>query len=117
VPRRSFPRSQDRAETRITEHAVIIKFRYGSTDLVKLFELEDQLREALSKAKVGEYDGNEIAIDGSDGALYMYGPDANRLLEVVEPMIQAVSFMKDAQVRRRYGGAKSGADEMISTIE
>jgi hypothetical protein len=100
----------------MTEHAVIIKFRYGSTNLDRLFELEDQLNEAISKAEVGEYDGNEIATDGSDGSLYMYGPDADRLLEVVEPIIRASSFMKGAQVRRRYGGAKSGAREVISEI-
>jgi len=101
----------------MTEHAVIIKFRYGSTNLDRLFELEDQLDEAISKAEVGEYDGNEIATDGSDGSLYMYGPDADRLLEVVEPIIRANSFMKGAQVRRRYGGVNSGAREVISMIE
>ncbi|MBR0831111.1 hypothetical protein JQ596_36945 [Bradyrhizobium manausense] len=101
----------------MTEHAVIIRFRYGSTNLDRLFELEGQLDAAISKAEVGEYDGNEIAVDGSDGSLYMYGPDADRLFAVVEPIIRAHSFMKGAQVRRRYGGAKSGAREITSTIE
>ena len=72
----------------MTEHAVIITFHYGSTNLDRLFELEDQLEKAISEAKVGEYDGNEIAVDGSDGSLYMYGPDADRLFAVVEPIIR-----------------------------
>ena len=101
----------------MTEHAVIIKFRYISTKLDGLFELEDQLEEAISKAEVGEYDGNELAADGSDGRLYMYGPDADRLLEVIEPIIRASPFMKGAEVRRRYGGANSGAREVVSTID
>ena len=100
----------------MTEHAVIIRFRYGSTNLDKLFELEDRLEKAISEAEVGEYDGNEIAVNGSDGSLYMYGPDADQLFAVVEPIIRVHSFMKGAQVRRRYGSAKSGAREVISTI-
>ena len=75
------------------------------------------MEKAISEAKAGEYDGNEIAVDGSDGSLFMYGPDADRLLEVIEPIIRASSFMKGAQVRRRYGGVKSGAREAISIIE
>jgi len=101
----------------MTEHAVIIAFRYGSTNLDRLFELEDQLVEAISEAGVGEYDGNEIATDGSDGTLYMYGPDADQLLQVVEPIVRACSFMKGARVRKRYGSAQSGAKEVVSTIE
>jgi hypothetical protein len=82
-----------------------------------LFELEEQLEKAISEAKVGEYDGNEIAVDGSDGSLYMYGPDADRLFAVVEPIIRTSSFMKGAQAKRRYGGAGSGAREAISKID
>jgi len=100
----------------MTDHAVIIAFRYGSTNLDRLFELEDQLVQAISEAGVGEYDGNEIAVDGSDGTLFMYGPDADRLLQVVEPIVRACSFMKGAHVRRRYGGPGSD-DEIESTIE
>ena len=101
----------------MTEHAVIIAFHYGSTNLDRLFELEDQLEKAISEAKVGEYDGNEIAVDGSDGSLYMYGPDADRLFAVVEPIIRANSFMKGARVKRRYGAAQSGAREATSIID
>lgn len=100
----------------MTEHAVIIAFRYGSTNLDRLFELEEQLELALSEAGVGEYDGNEIAVDGSDGTLFMYGPDADRLLQVIEPVVRPCPFMKGAHVRRRYGGPDSD-HELESTIE
>ena len=101
----------------MAEHAVIIAFRYESTDLDRLFELEDKLEKAISAAGVGEYDGNEIAADGSVGTLYMYGPNADRLFEVIEPIIRACSFMKGVRVKRRYGSAQSGANEITSTIE
>lgn len=63
------------------EHAVIVQFRYGSTNLEPLFELEDRLENAIAAAGAGEYDGNEMAVDGEHGVLYMYGPDADRLYE------------------------------------
>jgi hypothetical protein len=49
------------------EHAVVVHFSYGSEDLTKLFALEDKLEKAITAASVGEYDGNEVNVDGSDG--------------------------------------------------
>ena len=68
-----------------------------------LFSLEDQLRTAIESGGGGEYDGHEIAMDGSDGTLYMYGPNADKLFEVVEPILRAVPFMSGASVTKRYG--------------
>lgn len=86
------------------EHALIVTFAYGgSTDLDPLFALERQLESVISTARVGEYDGNEVAVDGSDGTLYMYGPDADKLFAAVRPALEACSFMKGAVVKLRYG--------------
>jgi hypothetical protein len=94
------------------EHAVIITFAYiGSTDLDPLFALESQLEAAINAARVGEYDGNEVAVDGSDGTLYMYGPDADKLFLVVRPLLEACSFMKGAVVKLRYGPPADGIRE------
>lgn len=62
------------SEGRPVEQAVIIHFAYGSKDLQRLFALETRLEAAIAKAGVGQYDGNEVAVDGNDGYLYMYGP-------------------------------------------
>ena len=51
------------------EHAVLVRFVYGSTDLSRLFALEEQLEKAIVAAGVGEFDGNEMAVDGRDGTL------------------------------------------------
>ena len=50
-----------------SDHAVIVHFSYGTTDLSRLFTLEDELIAALEMADAGEFDGNEMAADGSDG--------------------------------------------------
>ncbi len=93
------------------EHAVIVHFTYGSTDLSRLFELEDRLEEAIEDAAVGEYDGNEIAVDGSDGRLYIYGPDADKLAETVVPILEATDFMRGAVATIRYGPPEDGVRE------
>lgn len=93
------------------EQAVIVRFSYGSTDLTRLFDLESKLESAISAANAGEYDGNEVAADGSDGILYMYGPDADRLFQVVEPILKATPFMNGAKVTIRYGPPADGVRE------
>jgi hypothetical protein len=52
------------------DHAVVVKFDYiGSTDLTPLFDLEKKLEATINGTKVGEFDGNEVVTDGSDGML------------------------------------------------
>jgi len=98
------------------DQAVIVRFNYGSTDLTRLFELETQLEAAISKANAGEYDGNEVAVDGSDGILYMYGPHADRLFQAIKPVLESAPLMKGAKVTIRYGPAAEGVRENIVTI-
>jgi hypothetical protein len=93
------------------EHAVLVQFAYGSTDLSRLFALEERLEAAIAAAGAGEFDGNEVATDGSDGTLYMYGPDADKLLAVVRPTLEATDFMRGARVRLRYGPPVDGVRE------
>jgi hypothetical protein len=98
------------------EHAVVVHFSYGSTDLSRLFALEDKLEAAIAEAQAGEFDGDEIAVDGSDGFLYMYGPDGDRLFQVVEPVLRTAPFMNGAKVKIRYGPPEDGVAEKEITI-
>lgn len=99
-----------------SEQAVIVKFHYGATDLGPMFALEDRLKKAIEVANVGEYDGNEIATDGSEGTLYMYGPDADRLYEVVSPILRKAPFMKGAEAIKRYGAPEAGVKAVRVTV-
>lgn len=95
-----------------SEHAVIVSFRYGSTDLSRLFALEDRLERAIDAARAGEFDGNEVAADGSHGTLYMYGADADALFAAVRSVLESTDFMKGASVRLRYGPPGAGVKEI-----
>ena len=85
---------------------VIVHFSYGSMNLQHLYALEDSLRMAISEASAGEYDGREMADDGSDGTLYVYGPDAEALYRAISPVLASCPFMRGATVTLQFGPPK-----------
>jgi hypothetical protein len=91
----------------LSEQAVIVKFQYGLADLGPLREVEHKIDNAIREAGVGEYDGEEIAVNLSDGVLYMYGPDADRLFAVVRGILESAQFLRGAVVTVRYGPPKA----------
>ena len=98
------------------EHAVIVRFRAWGNDLNAIFDLETELEAAIASAGVGEFDGNEVATDGSEGSLYMYGPDADRLFSVVRPVLERSSLMRGAVATLRYGSPEDDVPETTIPI-
>jgi hypothetical protein len=92
-------------------HSVVVKFydfaakfwTDGTRSLDALMALEDELEAALDGKNVGELDGNEIAVDGSDGFLFLYGPDADALFAVIEPVLRKSAVTPGADATLRYG--------------
>jgi hypothetical protein len=66
-----------------------------------LSTLEDQLTHAIAQAKCGEFDGNEFGPTST--ALYMYGPDAERLFTTVEPVLKNYPLCSRATIVVRKG--------------
>ena len=95
-----------------SEHAVIVRFKYGIQGLDALYKLEDKLEKIISDNKAGEYDGHEIAMDYSDGFLYMYGTNAEELFKIVKPILDQTDFMKGAIAKLRFGPPAVGAKEI-----
>lgn len=94
-----------------TEQCVIVNFKNVPRDIDAVFNTQDELEKAVEAAGVGEVDGNEIAVDGSDGSYFLYGPDADRLFEVILPLLKMSELCKDAQVVLRYGPADDNTPE------
>lgn len=99
------------------EHAVIVNFQYGSTNLDALYSAEDRLEAAIAAANAGEMDGHEVAVDGSSGTFYAYGANADRLYRAIEPILKTIPFMKGATVTRRYGPPKDGVKTVVTRID
>ena len=89
------------AVTSTQEHAVLVHL--ANTDADAVFALEDELEPAIADAGVGEYDGNDIAVDGSEAILYAYGPDADALWDVMSPIVQRANPPAGSYVVKRYG--------------
>jgi hypothetical protein len=104
--------SKKNSSSKESEHAVIIRFNYSYLDLQPLYSLEDQLKNEIAKANVGEYDGHEISTDYSDGYLYLYGPNAEILFKTVSPILKSTDFMKGAIARLRFGPPEKGVKEI-----
>jgi hypothetical protein len=65
--------------------------------------VEDPLIEAIEEAGVGEFDGNLLG--PGEVELYAYGPDADALFEVMEPILRAVPLKAGSYAVKRYGAA------------
>ena len=105
-----FKKSEDEAP----QQAVIVQFNYLPETLDELTALENQLVEAIERAGVGELDGHEVALDGRDTLLYMYGPDADELYRTIEPVLLMWAPLSEARVLLRYG--PPGIDTRRKTV-
>jgi hypothetical protein len=75
----------------------------GLEDLDALIALQEQLAQAIEPHGFGEVDGNEIAMDGSEGSLYAYGPDARAMLQAALPVVCRSPLAAGGHVYLRYG--------------
>src|SRR4051812_28496827 len=93
-------------DSSMAEHAVLVHIASLPKDS-GLDVIEDPLIEAIDRARVGEFDGNEIGPD--EAVLYMYGADGDALWAVVEPVLRAAPLGPGSYAIVRYG--ESGARE------
>ncbi len=68
-----------------------------------LFEFQEQLMRAIGDAVAGEFDG-DLWGEG-ECILYLYGPNADRLFAVIQPLLKACPLAADGYAIKRYGDA------------
>jgi hypothetical protein len=94
------------------EHAVIARYRLADGGLgqhserMAVFEAQRLLVEAIERAGVGEFDGNEFG--GGEVVIYAYGPDADALFAVMAPVLHNLPF-RPAHVVLRHGAASDAS--------
>jgi hypothetical protein len=110
LERTSLPARRPEVAVAAEQSVIVVFYKFGekfwtdeSRPLDPLFDLEDQLLAALEGKNVGELDGHEIAVDGSDGFLFLYGPDADALYAVIEPVLRASQVTQGGNATLRYG--------------
>ncbi|MCA9101835.1 MAG: hypothetical protein R3C10_01485 [Pirellulales bacterium] len=93
----------------MAEHAVLVYFKlsddeFGTTlEREQIQELSDRLAEAIEGNVAGEFDGDEFG--EGHCTLFMYGPDADVLFEVIEPILSDSPLRCGGYAIKRYGEA------------
>jgi hypothetical protein len=90
---------------------VIIDFKHRIQDLIPWCELIQRLRGELATNGVGEFVGDDMAIDGGDCEAVFRGADADALWEFLRPQLLPLSFVNAATTRVDlvYGDLESSA--------
>ena len=91
---------QETENATVSEQALLVYIPAGDPEFA-LDEIEDPLIAAIDAAGVGEFDGNELGAEGA--VLYMYGPDAEALFEVVEPVLRQMELPAGSYLVKRFG--------------
>lgn len=93
------------------EHALIISLALGEgASAEAVFALGEELEAAVDSAGAGEFDGDEIGAE--DAKFYLYGPDADRLLSAVQPVLERLQAAPGSYVTKRYGPPGSSEEQI-----
>lgn len=72
-----------------------------SSERNEIHHFANRLADEIERSGAGQYDGDEFG--GGECGLFMNGPDADRLFDVVYPILVGWSKMKGGRVIKRYG--------------
>lgn len=89
-------------------HCVIIRFNYGLEEMDELYKLEKEIDRILVENNAGDCDGHEVAMDNSDGCIFLYGNNAETVFKTVLPTLKKCHFMKGAVAKLRFGPLAEG---------
>ena len=103
----------------MAEQSLIIQLRnlgeraaeVGGDALDMLVALEMRLRHVMEGTGAGEVDGHEIAMDDSEGSLWICGPDAKAMLKAALPIVCSSPLAPGGHVILCYGPRNETARE------
>jgi hypothetical protein len=114
--KRLFQKPEKASPNPTAEQAVLV-YLDGSSLPDEVYEqndlatIEDRIIAALAGKGLGEFDGNEIGPGGA--TLYLYGPEAERLFALIEPVLTAYPLCRNARVVIRKGGPGAPQREIL----
>jgi hypothetical protein len=82
-----------------------------------LYALEDEIEQRLYNFPVGEFDGHEIAVDGSTTTLYFYGGDARQIYDTVKDILTKDPLFDGATVTLRFGPPEEDVQQEVFIIK
>ena len=115
--RRLFGLPRGKPEPPPPEHAVVVYLKLSDAkfgtpeDRASIHRLSASLESAINTAAVGDFDGDEFG--KGECALFMYGPDADRLFATIEPIVRASRHAQGARAIKRYGPAQDPSSRRV----
>ena len=100
----------------LPKECIAVYFKLETANFGTIEEMQEihsfagQLAQTIEASKTGVYDGDEFG-EGECG-LFMYGPDADRLFDVVYPLLSSWEKMRGGRIIKRYG--QPGRSETIT---
>lgn len=91
------------------QEAVLIHFD-GTQVANEFWSVQERLYEVVEQSGAGEFDGNEVG--GESATFFAYGPDAVRLFEVMQSVLNDCSQLRGARVVLRKGGPGAPETEL-----
>lgn len=92
------------------EH-VTINFKHGIEDLIPYTDFVMKIKSELEKNALGEYLGDDMAIDGGDAEANFSCANAKELFEFIKNDLSSLSFMKGAEIIFTYRNLESNSPE------
>jgi hypothetical protein len=80
----------------------------------ELEQLGDELGAAVEAAGLGEYDGDEIG--GGEYTLFFCGPDIDRLVDLLRPLLKRSPLARGGQFVRMVATADGGHERQQQNI-
>ena len=99
------------------EHCVIISFWYGKESDDEFYEMIKSLYDFMKDSEIGRYDGHEINMDNTDGTLFFYGENAERLFKHIRPELLKYDFLLGSDVYLRFGSFNDEANDIEFKLE
>ena len=96
------------------QEALIVRLKLNDDEFgdgaerMAAYEIEDRLLDAISPS-LGEVDGHEFG--GGFATIFVYGPSADALAALVQPIVSAANVRAGSSITKRYG--PPGASEQV----
>jgi len=98
---------------------LILYFRHDVRDLIPWCEFIETLRPELAQSGAGEFESDDMAIDGGDCEAIFRGPDVEALFEILRPQFQNLPFLRKptTKVELVFGELGSSAETTVVVLE
>ena len=98
---------------------LILYFRHDISDLNPWCEFIETARPKFARSGTGEFESDDMAIDGGDCEAIFRGPDVDALFELLRPQFHRLPFLRKptTKVELVFGELGSSAETKFVAIE